>query len=78
MYASGALLGLLADDPEQWFAGHVKGEIASDDIETLIEERNVAKRARDFARADAIRDRLQQAGVTIQDGRDGTTWRRSG
>jgi cysteinyl-tRNA synthetase len=77
MYASGDLMGLLGSDPDEWFAGHVEGDLPSDDIEALIEKRNAAKAARDFETADAIRDQLSEAGVTIQDGRDGTTWRRS-
>jgi cysteinyl-tRNA synthetase len=77
MYASGDLMGLLGNDPEVWFAGHVEGELSSDEIESLIEKRNAAKKARDFETADAIRDQLLDAGVTIQDGRDGTTWRQS-
>ena len=76
--AAGALLGLLEIDPEQWFAGHVEGDMQADEIEALIEERIAAKAERDFARADAIRERLQQNGISIQDGRDGTTWRRGG
>ncbi|NNF40174.1 MAG: cysteine--tRNA ligase [Woeseiaceae bacterium] len=78
LYASGTLLGLLAGDPEQWFAGAVEGDMPAAEIEALIEERNTAKAARDFARADAIREQLQGSGVTIQDSRDGTTWRRGG
>lgn len=77
MYACGDLMGLLGNDPEVWFAGHVEGELSSDEIESLIEKRNAAKKARDFETADAIRDQLLDAGVTIQDGRDGTTWRQS-
>jgi len=77
MYASGDLMGLLGSDPDEWFAGHVEGDLSSDDIEALIEKRNAAKAARDFETADAIRDQLGEAGVTIQDGRDGTSWRRS-
>lgn len=77
MYASGELMGLLGSDPEDWFAGHVEGELTPADIEALIEKRNAAKAARDFAAADAIRERLSEAGVRIQDGRDGTSWRRS-
>ena len=76
MYASGDLMGLLAVDPEQWFAGHVEGELSPDEIEVLIEQRNAAKAERDFQRADAIREQLKDAGVMIQDGREGTTWRR--
>ncbi len=78
LYASGALLGLLGGDPEQWFAGDVEGDMPAAEIEALIEERNTAKAARDFARADAIREQLQSGGITIQDSRDGTTWRRGG
>jgi cysteinyl-tRNA synthetase len=76
MYASGDLLGLLANDPDEWFAGHATGDLASDDIEALIEKRNAAKAERDFETADIIRDQLMAAGITIQDGREGTTWRR--
>jgi len=43
-------------------------------IEALIADRNAAKAAKDFARADAIRDELTQMGVTIKDTREGTTW----
>ena len=77
MYASGDLIGLLGSDPDEWFAGHVEGDLSSDDIDSLIEKRNTAKAARDFETADAIRDQLSEACVTIQDGRDGTSWRRS-
>ena len=77
MYASGELLGLLGNDPDEWFAGHVEGDVSSDEIEALIEQRNTAKAAGDYDAADAFRDQLSDAGVTISDGRDGTTWRRS-
>jgi len=78
MYAAGNLMGLLSSDPEEWFSGHAEGELTADEIEVLIEKRNVAKKARDFEQADAIRDQLAAAGITIQDGRDGTIWRRGG
>jgi cysteinyl-tRNA synthetase len=74
--AAGDLLGLLQQDPEQWFAGHADGELAATDIEALIEKRATAKADKDFATADAIRNQLSEAGVTIQDGPDGTSWRR--
>ncbi len=47
------------------------------DIERLVAERTDARRARDFARADAIRDRLTEMGVTIEDTPHGTVWHRS-
>ena len=45
-----------------------------DEIETLITERNEAKAAKDFTRADGIRTKLTEMGVTIKDTREGTTW----
>ena len=78
MYAAGELMGLLESNPEAWFAGDVDGDMPSDEIEALITKRNEARAARDFQAADAIRDQLASAGVAIEDGAGGTTWRRSG
>ncbi|HSG59699.1 MAG TPA: cysteine--tRNA ligase [Woeseiaceae bacterium] len=77
MYAAGDLMGLLRSDPDDWFAGHVEGELSAGDIETMLEKRRAARADKDFAAADAIRDELSAAGVQIEDGPDGTTWRRS-
>ncbi len=76
MYAAGDLMGLLQSDPEEWFAGDVDGELSADDIEALIEKRNAARKEKDFATADAVRDQLAAAGIKIEDGAGGTTWRR--
>jgi cysteinyl-tRNA synthetase len=78
MYAAGELMGLLRNDPEEWFAGDVDGDMPAAEIEALIEQRNQARKDRDFQAADTIRDRLADAGIAIEDGPDGTTWRRSG
>ena len=78
LYAAGDLMGLLTVDPETWFGGDADGGLSAEDIDTLIKQRNVAKSERDFEKADAIREQLTAAGITIQDARDGTTWRRSG
>jgi cysteinyl-tRNA synthetase len=78
MYAAGELMGLLRSDPEEWFAGDVAGDMPAAEIEALIEQRNAARAAKDFAAADAIRDQLAKAGIAIEDGPGGTTWRRSG
>ncbi len=76
MLATGELMGLLQSDPEEWFVGQGEGELSSDDIEALIEKRNAARAAKDFATADAVRDELALAGIKIEDGASGTTWRR--
>jgi cysteinyl-tRNA synthetase len=76
IYAAGDMMGLLQSDPEDWFAGSGGGDLAADEIESLIEERRNARAGRDFARADEIRDKLSEAGIQIEDGPDGTTWRR--
>ncbi|MDR0554996.1 MAG: cysteine--tRNA ligase [Treponema sp.] len=47
-----------------------------EEIEALIAERGAAKKARDFTRADAIRDALKARGIVLEDGKDGTLWRR--
>ena len=78
MFASGDLMGLLRSDPEQWFAGEAEGELTAAEIEDLIEKRNAARAAKDFAAADGFRDELAAAGVQIEDSADGTNWRRSG
>ncbi len=77
MYASGELMGLLGGDPDEWFSGHADGELSSADIEALLKKRSAAKSAADYAAADEVRNQLAEAGVSIQDGRDGTSWRRS-
>ncbi|MEL6372097.1 MAG: cysteine--tRNA ligase [Pseudomonadota bacterium] len=75
--AAGQLMGLFQADPEAWFKeGTTDGPDAAQ-IEALIEERAAAKKAKDYARADEIRDQLTELGVLIEDGPDGTTWRRA-
>ena len=76
LLAAGELTGLIQQDPEAWFAGDDDGELSSADIEAMLREREEARAARDFAKADDIRDRLANAGIQIEDGADGTRWRR--
>ena len=77
MYAAGELMGLLNSDPEAWFSGNVDGDVAAAEIEALIAKRNEARANKDWAAADGFRDQLTEMGITIEDGPDGTTWRRS-
>jgi len=75
LLADGALIGLLQSDPEAWFksGGDAEGDAA---IEALVTERDAARARRDFKRADEIRDRLAEMGIALEDGADGTRWRR--
>ena len=62
------VLGLLVDKKE---------DILDEDIEKLIEERQAARKAKDFARADAIRDELLEKGIILKDTREGVQWKRA-
>lgn len=73
----GELLGLLQQDPQQWFTDSGKaGQISAEEIEALIVERVQAKKDKNFARADEIRETLKAQGVVLEDSREGTQWRR--
>ncbi len=73
--AAGALLGVLGHDPEEWLAGEGAGDVDAAEVERLIAARAAARKAKDFAEADRIRDAITALGVTLEDGAGGTTWR---
>jgi cysteinyl-tRNA synthetase len=80
LLAGAALLGLLAEDPEAWFKGTVTvddGALDEAAIEDMIGRRVEARKARDFTEADRIRDELSEAGIVLEDGAGGTTWKRA-
>jgi cysteinyl-tRNA synthetase len=58
--------------------GQTRAELLDADIQALIDERQEARRRRDFARADQIRDDLTARGITLEDTRDGVRWKRRG
>jgi cysteinyl-tRNA synthetase len=76
LLAGGAMLGLLQQDPEEWFKQGA-GDIDEAEIEALIEKRVEARAAKDFAESDRIRDELAAAGIVLEDGAGGTTWKQS-
>ena len=64
----GDVLGLILDKKE---------ELLDADIEKLIEERQAARKAKDFAKADAIRDELLEKGIILKDTREGVQWKKA-
>ena len=52
-------------------------EMLDEDIEALIRERQEARKAKNFKRADEIRDQLQEMGIILKDTREGVTWKRA-
>jgi len=88
--ALGGVLGLLQRDPDSFLQGRraatsdltasyrIEGpdNYTPEHIQALIDERLAARKGKDFKRADAIRDELKTAGIVLEDGPQGTTWRR--
>lgn len=82
-------IGLLQKDPEEWFRGNTSDD-EEDEINDLIQQRDAAKMAaiaakklgdkatmgEQFKRSDEIRDKLKAQGIVLEDGPEGTTWRR--
>jgi len=75
LLGAGRALGLLQHSPTDWFSRNTDSD---DDarIQALIEARSAAKKARDFARADAIRAQLAAAGIVLEDTPQGVRWKR--
>ena len=73
--AAAKLLGILEADPEDWFTGSA-GEDEAAEIDDLINQRADAKKNKDFATADKIRNDLLARGILLEDFKDGTSWKR--
>lgn len=74
------ILGLVqhhVDDFLKSTIGHEDSGLSDSEIETLIQQRADAKKAKDFAGADAIRKSLLDSGIVLEDTRQGTVWRRA-
>jgi cysteinyl-tRNA synthetase len=79
----GVVLGLIQDDPEDYLTASVStgdtaaGAISAETVENLIARRIIARTEKNWVEADSIRNELDAAGIIIEDGATGTSWRRS-
>jgi cysteinyl-tRNA synthetase len=76
LQAAGDLLGVLQHSPEEWTALR-RGVVDDvDEIDELVNARNAARARKDFQEADRVRDALAERGIVLEDGPDGTQWRK--
>jgi cysteinyl-tRNA synthetase len=75
LLAGGHALGLLTSAPDAWFGIDALSPEDRAQIDQLILDRTAARQAKDFARADALREELDTRKVLVDDGPEGTTWR---
>ncbi len=80
MAAIAGILGIFHEKPSAWFAakkdkGMADMTVTPEQVEALIAERAQARKDKNFARADEIRDQLQEMNIILEDGAAGTTWR---
>lgn len=70
------VLGLLQSSPQEWLQGD-QSKISANEVEDFIEQRNLARKNKDFAEADRIRKHLLELGIQLEDGAQGTIWRQA-
>jgi len=71
------VIGLLQGDADTFLKGHAAADgLRDEQIETLVQQRLAAKQAKEWGEADRIRDELLEQGVIVEDGADGSRWRR--
>ena len=75
--ALGGVLGLLQRDPQSFLQAAPAGGLSNEEIDAKVGARATAKKAKNFAESDRLRDELKAAGIVLEDGPQGTTWRRA-
>ena len=74
--AGAQFLGLLQSNADDWFRGDTgEDALSEDEIAKRLAEREAARAAKDFVKADQIRKELEAAGIALEDGPEGTIWR---
>jgi cysteinyl-tRNA synthetase len=77
----GGILGILQQEPSLFLQSGLRGQSQDksevQEIEALIKQRNDARAAKDWAAADAARDALKALNIVLEDGANGTSWRRA-
>ena len=76
LIAAGKILGIMREDPDVWLGYNQSSNPEKEEIEGLINQRNEARRNKDFKLADEIRDKLKIKGIEIEDTNNGTIWRK--
>lgn len=73
----GDALGILQLDPEAYFKGESSDGLSNDEIDQLVKDRTDARANKAWAESDRIRDLLLEQGITLDDSKEGTSWRRA-
>ena len=76
LLAAGTILGIMQEDPDIWLGYNQSENPEKEEIEGLINQRNEARRMKDFKLADEIRKELKLKDIEIEDTKDGTIWRK--
>ncbi|MBI1234065.1 MAG: cysteine--tRNA ligase [Alphaproteobacteria bacterium] len=76
LLAGGRAIGILEMEPDAWFGVADLPAEEREKIDALVEARGDARRSKDFALADTLRDELTAMGVSVEDGPEGSTWRK--